>query len=298
MEGRSRLTPEVIKNLVRQALAEDIGNNDVTTEALIPDNMRIKAYLRTRQVCVVAGLPVFQEVFKELDTSLELRLLCGDGDSCQTGSTIAVISGAAKPILTGERTALNFIQRLSGIATLTTQYVKALENSRTRILDTRKTTPGLRALEKYAVVVGGGVNHRMGLYDRIMIKDNHLFLASHAIQGGIHQCVQLCRQKYPDLEIEVEVDTLEQLPKVLEAGVDYVLLDNMSTAEMIEATKLRDRAYSQTLLEASGGITLSRIPEIANIGLDFISVGAITHSYPAIDMGIDFNEPQSSALTQ
>ena len=292
MKSKSRIPTVAIRNLARQALVEDIGSSDVTTEALISDELEVTGYLYTREDCIIAGLPVFREVFKELNPSLEVQFKLEDGQECQAGSMIAHVSGPAKPILSGERTALNFIQRLSGIATLTNIYVKALGDSPTRILDTRKTTPGLRLLEKYAVTMGGGTNHRMGLYDRIMIKDNHLFLASHMGHGGILGSVQLCRQKYPELEIEVEVDTLDQLGKALEAGVDYILLDNMSTAEMSKAVKLRDAKYSQTLIEASGGITLARIPEIAEIGLDYISIGAITHSFTSINMGIDFHESQ------
>ena len=278
-----------LKNLIRQALAEDIGSNDVTTEVLIPDELKVTGYLQAREDCVVAGLPVFTEVFKELDSSLEVKCHYTDGQLIEADSNIAIVSGAARSILTGERTALNFIQRLSGIATLTHRYVTALGKSSTQILDTRKTTPGLRVLEKYAVTMGGGVNHRMGLYDRILIKDNHLFLVSQIGEGGIKTAVEHCREKYPDLEIEVEVDSLNQLSEALEVGVNFILLDNMSTAEMIEAVELRNSKYSQTLLEASGSITLERIPEIRAIGLDYISVGSITHSYRSIDMGLDFH---------
>ena len=291
MENKRHINTVAIKNLLRQALIEDIGSRDVTTEALIANELQITGKLQTRQDCIVAGLPIFQEVYKELDSSLDIQCHVEDSQGCKAGTTIAVVSGRGKSMLTGERTALNFIQRLSGIATFTHKFVKALGSSKTRVLDTRKTTPGLRMLEKYAVVMGGGSNHRMGLFDRMMIKDNHLFLASLCGQGGIQSCVQSCREKYPDLEIEVEVDNLEQLEEALQAGVDYILLDNMSTLEMIEAVKLRNKKYSQTLLEASGGITLDRIPEIANIGLDFVSVGAITHSFASIDMGLDFSKP-------
>ena len=278
-----------LKHLVRQALAEDIGSNDATTEALIPNGLKITGCLKTRESCVIAGLPIFTEVFKELDSSLEVKCLYTDGQSIEANSNIAIVSGEAKFILNGERTALNFIQRLSGIATITHRFVKALEKSPTQILDTRKTTPGLRLLEKYAVTMGGGINHRMGLYDRIMIKDNHLFLVSQIGEGRIKTSVKLCREKYPDLEIEVEVDNLNQLSEALEASVDFILLDNMSTAEMVEAVRLRNSKYSQTLLEASGNITIERIPEIRAIGLDYISVGSITHSVHSIDMGLDFH---------
>ena len=298
MDDKKRLNIAAIKNILRQALAEDIGREDATTAALIPDQLQVTGYLQTRESCIIAGLPVFIGVFNELSPSIDIECMNKDGQSCQAGTNIAKVTGPANNILTGERTALNYIQRLSGIATLTNNYVKALGNSKTKILDTRKTTPGLRLLEKYAVSMGGGINHRMGLYDRIMIKDNHLSLLSHSGQCGIKRSVERCRQKYPDLEIEVEVDTLNQLSEALEAGVDIILLDNMSTTEMIEAVKLRDNHFSQTLLEASGNMTLERIPDISNIGLDCISVGSITHSFRSIDMGLDFhptlNYPASS----
>ena len=289
MDDKNRLNIAAIKNILRQALTEDIGREDATTEALIPDELQVTGYLQVRESCIIAGLPVFVGVFKELSSSINVECPYKDGQSCNPDATIAKVTGSAKNILTGERTALNYIQRLSGIATLTNKYVQALGNSKTKILDTRKTTPGLRQLEKYAVSVGGGINHRMGLYDRIMIKDNHLCLVSYSGLGGIKHSVERCRQTYPDLEIEVEVETQSQLSEALEAGADIILLDNMSASEMIEAVKLRDSHNSQTLLEASGNITLERIPEISNIGLDCISVGSITHSFRSIDMGLDFH---------
>jgi nicotinate-nucleotide pyrophosphorylase (carboxylating) len=290
MLDKTRLAPEALRSLVSQALAEDIGRGDATTSALISDCTRINGEFRTRENCIVAGLPVVHAVYSEIDSRLAIRNAVEDGQHSSAGSTLTTISGSAKSILIGERVALNFLQRMSGIATLTKAYVQALGQSKTRILDTRKTTPGLRILEKYAVVMGGGMNHRMGLYDRIMIKDNHLYLKALEGPGNIASAVKTCRDTYPDLEIEVEVDNLEQLSETLMTRVDYILLDNMSTTELLEAVKIRDRICGQTLLEASGGVTLERLSEIGDIGLDFISVGAVTHSARAVDIGLDLSD--------
>ncbi len=285
------LTSTELNNIIRQALAEDIGSGDSTSTAIIPRVVSITGHIRVRENCIIAGLPVVEQVYSELDPSLSIDCLVVDGDCCEAHSTVATISGSARSVLTGERTALNFLQRLSGVATVTSQYVAALGDSTdTKILDTRKTTPGLRILEKYAVRMGGGTNHRMGLHDRIMIKDNHRYIASLEGPGGITRAIDICRKEYPALEVEVEADTLEQVREALQGKADYVLLDNMSNVELIEAVELRDTFRSQALLEASGGITMSRIPEIRGIGLDFISVGAITHSAGAIDIGLDFHE--------
>ena len=200
---------------------------------------------------------------------------------------LAWISGCAQSILTGERTALNFVQRYSGIATQTRRYVDALGDSPTRILDTRKTTPGLRALEKYAVLMGGGQNHRFGLFDRVMIKDNHRELAKLSGPDSIPRAVAACREKYPDLEIEVEADALDEVRAALAAGAEHILLDNMSNEQMAEAVAMREG--QPTKLEASGNITLERLPSLAGLGLDFISVGALTHSVPAVDIGLDID---------
>lgn len=281
-----------LKNLVRQALAEDIGSGDATTLALVPVELEISAELRTRQDCVVAGLPVVEAVYAELDGAVGLEPLFEEGQPCAAGDVLARLAGSAQAILGGERVALNFLQRLSGIATVTRAYVDALSGSRTRLLDTRKTTPGLRFLEKYAVSQGGGQNHRFGLYDMIMIKDNHYSLFQVAEPGGIAGAVANCREQYPGLEIEVEADTIEQVRDALEAKADYILLDNMSDEEMAAAVKLRDQVNSQVLLEASGGIGLGRMGQVAAAGVDFVSVGALTHSVSAIDIGLDLEEPR------
>lgn len=284
-----KLNPTALQNLCRAALAEDVGAGDATTLAVVPENLEVCARLLAKQDCVCAGLPVAEAVFHELSRTLAFEPVKQDGDFCPAGSVLARISGSARAILTGERTALNFLQRLSGIATLAKQYVAALgKNSTTRILDTRKTTPGLRMLEKYAVAAGGADNHRFGLYDRIMIKDNHRALA--AIDGpfGITRAVKAAREHYPDLDVEVEADSLDEVMEAVEVGADYILLDNMSDEEMGEAV---ERVQGRALLEASGGITLERIANLAKIGVDFISVGALTHSAAAVDISLDIQMP-------
>lgn len=275
-------------SLVRAALAEDVGSGDATTLAVVPEALQATALMVTRQPCVCAGLPVAEALFTELDDTLSFEALVAEGDRCAAGETLAVVCGSARAILTGERTALNFVQRLCGIATLTRRYVDALGDCPTRILDTRKTTPGLRFLEKYAVRAGGGQNHRFGLYDRVMIKDNHRELAKLSGPDSIPRAVAACRAAYPGLEIEVEADTLADVQAAAAAAVEYILLDNMSDAEMAQAVLL---VGGRARLEASGGISLERLPGLARLGLDFISVGALTHSAAAIDIGLDITIP-------
>jgi nicotinate-nucleotide pyrophosphorylase (carboxylating) len=290
---RLRSNRQALVNLVRQALAEDVGSGDATTLAVVPKDQTLTAAFRTRQDCVVSGLPVVAAVFHELDPDVVVNILVDDGDSCKAGSIVATVSGSAQAILTGERTALNYLQRMSGIATLTESHVRALNNDRMKLLDTRKTTPGLRLLEKYAVACGGGSNHRTGLFDQIMIKDNHLFVASLNGPGGIGRAVASCRQRYPDLLVEVEADNLDQVKEALEAQADIILLDNMSNEEMTDAVRLRAELCAHTILEASGGITLERLPELGAIGIDHVSVGALTHSATAVDIGLDIDKDQT-----
>jgi nicotinate-nucleotide pyrophosphorylase (carboxylating) len=275
-------------NLVQAALIEDVGSGDATTLAVVPESLRTTALLVTRQPCVCAGLPVAEALFAELDRALSFEALAAEGERCAAGETLAVVHGSARAILTGERTALNFVQRLCGIATLTRRYVDALGDCQTKILDTRKTTPGWRFLEKYAVRVGGGQNHRFGLYDRVMIKDNHRELARLSGPDSIARAVAACRAAYPGLEIEVEADTLADVEAAANAAVEYILLDNMHDEVMAQAVRL---VAGRARLEASGGITLERLPGLARLGLDFISVGALTHSAPAIDIGLDIVIP-------
>jgi nicotinate-nucleotide pyrophosphorylase (carboxylating) len=279
------LNPVLLHNLCRNALAEDIGRGDATTEALLPPEEHARAVLRAREDCVCAGLPVVTAVFAELNAEVCVACTVQDGDRCGAGTCLAEIEGQARALLSGERTALNFLQRLSGIATLTRAYVDAARGAKVQILDTRKTTPGLRLLEKYAVRMGGASNHRAGLYDRIIIKDNHLALARAYGPNAVEHAVRACREQHPELEVEVEADTLEQVQAAVAAGADYVLLDNMSDDDIAAAVEMA--AASKCQLEASGGITLESVGRIARLGVDFISVGALTHSAPAVDIGMD-----------
>ena len=273
--------------LIELALNEDLDTvGDVTTDSVIPEDMESRAVLRCKtDGTVIAGLPIAERVFKLVDPRLEFKVIREDGEVCNAGDEIASVEGPVRGILTGERTALNFLQRLSGIATTTSKYVQALAGSKTVLLDTRKTTPGYRNLEKYAVAVGGGANHRMGLFDRVMIKDNHRELA--ALGGGdnaIAWAVKQARSRHPELEIEVEADTVEEAAQAADAGVEYILLDNMSNEMMAEAVKV---IAGRAKTEASGGITIERLPEIGRLGVDFVSSGALTHSVKAADISLD-----------
>jgi nicotinate-nucleotide pyrophosphorylase (carboxylating) len=275
--------------LIEKALAEDIGAGDVTARYFVPEHRKATALLVARQDGVIAGTEMAEAVFQRVDPLLEVSLLIEDGSRVAKGAIIMKIEGAARSILTAERTALNFMQRLSGIATQTHEYVKAVEGTMARILDTRKTTPGWRLLEKAAVVCGGGTNHRMGLYDRAMVKDNHLVAEGghEALQASIKELLH----DHPDVEVELEAESLEQVRAFLSMeGVDHILLDNMTLQEMREAVEMRG-VRSTPMLEASGGVTLQSVREIAKTGVDFISVGALTHSVKAMDLALDFVEP-------
>lgn len=275
-------------DLIRMALKEDIGSGDATTQSVIDAGSRATGRMVARQSMVVCGVEVVRRVYQLLDPECGVEVDQTDGGQVEAGTTILTITGPARSVLTGERVALNFIQRLSGIATLTHHYSQAIEGTPTRLLDTRKTTPGWRHLEKYAVKCGGGTNHRSGLHDMVMIKDNHLatLRGSHPGESAIAVAVSKARQSYPDLQIEVEADELGQVREALEAGADIILLDNMSLAELREAVSLcRGRART----EASGGINLTTIRDVAETGPDFISVGALTHSAANVDIGLDFD---------
>lgn len=272
--------------LIALALAEDIGAGDVTSQYFVPADATVRAFIAARSHGVISGGEIAAEVFREVDPSVQVDILIPDGSQVSAGALVISIEGSARSVLTAERTALNFMQRLSGIASLTHRYVEAIEGTRARILDTRKTTPGWRILEKRAVVHGGGTNHRLGLYDRAMVKDNHL-VATHdlsALQAAIHRL----KEDHPAVEVELEADSLEQVAAFLELeGVDHVLLDNMSNEELIQAVKLRGMR-AKPMLEASGGVNLNTVRAIAATGVDFISVGALTHSAPSLDLGLDF----------
>ena len=274
-----------VNTLIELALSEDLGDRgDTTSISVIGSQARAKGVLYAKCNCVIAGLAVAEAVFKKLDPECEFKYILHDGDHCPNKTVIAEITGNAVAMLTAERTALNFIQRLCGVATMAATYAKSVENSNMKVLDTRKTTPGWRNLEKYAVAVGGAANHRIGLYDRIMIKDNHREMAGMEGPGGILRSVERARKMYPDLEIEVEVDTLEELDEALQSGCEHILLDNMSTEMMAEAVR---RNQGRAKLEASGNITIERLPEIVAVGVDFASSGALTHSVKSSDISLD-----------
>jgi nicotinate-nucleotide pyrophosphorylase (carboxylating) len=273
------LDPSEYRDIVRQALAEDVRGGDVTTEATVPATVRAQGRFLAKADCIVAGLDVAFETFRQVEPhGLEFTVRRPDGEVCATGETIAEVRGPARTLLVGERTALNFLQRLSGIATRARQFVDAAKG-RIVVLDTRKTTPTLRALEKYAVRAGGATNHRSGLYDAFLIKDNHVRLA-----GGVDAAIAAARAYRPDLPLEVEVESLAQLDAALTAGADVILLDNMTTDAIREAVA---RTAGRAKLEVSGGVTLQRLPELAATGADFVSVGALTHSAPAIDISFE-----------
>jgi nicotinate-nucleotide pyrophosphorylase (carboxylating) len=265
------------------AIQEDIGEGDVTTEFFVPAGLHASAQIIAREKAIIAGTETAAGVFHRVDPVTRARVIRADSSEVEPGDTIIEIGGLARSILKAERVALNFLQRLSGIATLTRKFVNAADNPRVQILDTRKTTPGLRALEKAAVVAGGGVNHRFGLYDMVLVKDNHLIADSGL--SAFAETVRRLRQERPGVRIEVEADHLEQVRAFLEIDeVDVILLDNMKRTEMREAVALRK---NKVKFEASGGITLKNIRQIAATGVDYISVGALTHSAPAINLSLE-----------
>lgn len=284
LEPVQPLDPNEIRRAVQLALAEDIGSGDVTTLATVPAASQLKVAMRAREALVAAGLPLAEAAFRELSPEIKIEPLVRDGHRAKAGEDLLRISGAARAILTAERVALNFAQRLSGIATLTAQFVDAIQGTHAKIIETRKTTPGWRRLEKYAVTCGGGENHRFGLFDMVLIKDNHLAALSGAKPDPVTAAVKQAREKYPQLKIEVEADTLEQVEQGVAAGADFVLLDNMTLAQLREAVQ-KCKGHAKT--EASGGVNLSTVRAIAETGVDFISVGALTHSARAVDIGLD-----------
>src|ERR1051326_2022743 len=279
------LTAEEIRQAVRSALKEDIGDGDVTSTTMVPATVTAKAKMRAREALVVAGLQLVAAAFRELSRSMGIVAKANDGDKVRAGDTLMEFEGAARALLSAERVALNFVQRLSGVATLTARCVAAIKGTGAVILDTRKTTPGWRRLEKYAVRCGGGQNHRMGLFDMVLIKDNHLATLRGVTPNPIAAAVEAARKRHPKLKVEVEADTLDQVAQALEARADLILLDNMNLKQMrLAVQKCNRRAKT----EASGGVTLKRVRDIASTGVDFISVGALTHSARAVDIGLDF----------
>lgn len=301
-QDETELRLDDIQALVQMAIEEDLGPGDVTTEAIAEDTTPASGRFETREEAVIAGLPVVGYVFAQVAERLlqrghrftqgavrfEPRLR--DGDRAMKGDTIAEIRGPAMVLLAGERLALNFVQRLSGIATATRRYVDAVKGCPAKILDTRKTTPGWRYLEKYAVRMGGGVNHRIGLYDMVLIKDNHLEIAAARWPGAdpVERAIRAAREKAPGpMLIQVEAATTAQVRSAVEAGADLILLDNMSPAQMAEAVGMVRRSSRAILTEASGGVTLDRVRQIAETGVDRISIGALTHSAKAIDIALE-----------
>lgn len=288
------LEPAVYQELVRRALAEDLGFGDVTTQGMVGPHQRAHGTLVAKSECVLAGLDVAAEAFRQLDPGVTINALKRDGDRCEPGTIVAEVRGAAGAMLTAERTALNFLQRLSGIATLTRRFVDAADASegppaaatrgRIGVLDTRKTTPTLRALEKYAVRAGGGANHRSGLDGGILIKDNHIRLA-----GGVEKAVSRMRAAGPPLPLEVEAQSLADVDAALAAGADIILLDNLTLDEIREAVR---RVSGRARTEISGGVTLEQMRDLARTGADYVSVGALTHSAPAADLSFELEPVQ------
>jgi nicotinate-nucleotide pyrophosphorylase (carboxylating) len=272
------LSVDDYRDLVRRALAEDVGRGDITTAGTIDGSQRVHGIVLAKCRCVIAGLDIAVETFRQLDPSIDVKVHHVDGSLCAPGTTVAEVTGRADALLIGERTALNFMQRLSGIATLTRQFVDAAAD-RIIVLDTRKTTPLMRTLEKYAVRAGGGTNHRFGLDDGILIKDNHVRLAN-----GVATAVHRMREANKALPVEVEAQSLCEVDAALDAGADIVLLDNLSTADIVESVgKCRGKART----EISGGVTLARMSELAATGADYVSIGALTHSAPAADLSFE-----------
>jgi nicotinate-nucleotide pyrophosphorylase (carboxylating) len=270
--------PPAVSDVIRRALAEDIGHGDITTSLLIPEETRSKARVIAKDTFIVAGLPFLKEVFRILDPSVSLNCFFHDGNQVAKGDSIAELSGKTRSLLEGERVALNILQRLSGIATLTSRYVESVKGYKAKVLDTRKTSPCLRYMEKYAVRTGGGVNHRFGLFDGILIKDNHIKAV-----GNVGEAIRRARDGHHLAKIEVEVGSVRALKEALDARADIIMLDNMSVDDMRDAVAA---VAGRALLEASGNVTLERIQEIAATGVDYISVGALTHSAPSADISL------------
>jgi len=272
---------ENLDSLVEMALQEDMPKGDITSESIIPPESISRAIILAKEDGILAGIHVAERVFKKIDPSVSFEIHCKDGRGIKKGDKLAALTGPSISLLKGERTALNFLQRLSGIATTTNRFVQVLAKTKTRVLDTRKTTPGLRSLEKYAVKMGGGKNHRLNLSEMVMIKDNHL-----KITGSLSEAVRSARKKIkPGIKIEVETTNLEQVQEAVESGADIIMLDNMS---LDRVKKVVDWVKGKVPIEVSGNITLVKAKKIAQIGVDYISVGALTHSYKSLDISMEF----------
>lgn len=286
-DKRLRTIEDDVLQLIDMAIAEDRGSGDWTSRWTVPARLRAQARIHAKADGVLAGLDTALAVFLRLDPRISAEPRFADGDRFEAGATVCELHGPARVILTGERTALNFLQRLSGIATLTSRFVDAIAGTGAEILDTRKTTPGWRWLEKAAVRAGGGTNHRTGLYDAVLVKDNHIAMA-----GGIEEAVRRVQEKNTRaLRVIVEVRNRDEVAEALAAGVDRLLLDNMSNEDMAAVVRLVRRRKPRTILEASGNMTLDRVRSVAETGVDFISVGALTHSAVALDLALDVLQP-------
>ncbi len=272
------LDPVEYRDVVRRALEEDVRTGDITTDATVPASQQARGVFLVKADCVLAGIDIALEAFRQLEPHIRTDLKRQDGDACRAGDAVAEVVGPARVLLVAERTALNFLQRLSGIATRARRFVDAA-GGRLTVLDTRKTTPTLRALEKYAVRAGGATNHRVGLFDAVLIKDNHIRLA-----GGVRPAIDRARAHNPGLPIEVEAQTLAEVDQALACGVERILVDNMATVDIADAVA---RTEGRAKIEISGGVTLDRIPELSATGADFVSIGALTHSAPAIDISFE-----------
>lgn len=276
--------PLLVRRIIEAALSEDIGSGDITTSLLIQDDRLAEGIVTAEEDLILAGIRIAGEVFKALDPEVDFKELAGDGDSIKGGTEIVHVNGRAKALLTGERVALNFLQRLSGVATLSRRYAEAVKGLPVRIVDTRKTTPGLRSLEKYAVRVGGCWNHRYGLFDGILIKENHIALTS-----GVAEATSIAKRKRPHtLKVEVEVKGLEEVEEAIAGRADIIMLDNMDISVMREAVSMiRGHKEKEILIEASGGMSLERVREVASTGVDIISAGALTHSAAWVNISMD-----------
>lgn len=275
-----------VSRLIDAALEEDIGSGDLTSEYFVPADRRVRGFIVARDQGCLSGVEIAREVFRRVDPEIDVQLMVTDGSRVAKGAHVISVEGPARGVLMAERTALNFLQRLSGVATATMHFVNEVHDYPTQILDTRKTTPGWRKLEKQAVVHGGGTNHRMGLYDRVMVKDNHLVAEHDPVE--LQAAIRRLKSEHPGVEVELEADRIDQVKTFLEMeGVDYILLDNMTPDELRNAVEMRGERLTPRL-EASGGVNLDTVKGIATTGVDFISVGAITHSAVALDLGLDF----------
>ena len=270
--------------MIRRALEEDIASGDATTLSLVPEDLTVEAHILAKEDCVVSGGPVAAAVFAGLDDSINIETVVADGERAADGATILAIRGLARTILTGERTALNFMQRMTGIATMTATFAERVAAYECVILDTRKTTPGLRTFEKYAVLCGGGTNHRIGLFDKVMIKDNHRRLWRDGDGGDLAAAVREARRQFPELEIEIEVESIDELRNALDGDPEWILLDNMAPEVMAECVSIN---AGRSKLEASGGITLANVEAAAASGVDAISLGCLTHSAPSVDLSLE-----------